>query len=260
MTNAGGRSGNEGPERETSSVALITGASRGIGAATAARLAADGYDLVLAARSEDDLRAVADEVADGRPVEARAVPTDVTDPDAVQSLVDAAVEHFGRLDAVVVNAGTGEGRNVPLDELAIEEYRRVRATNVDGAFYTARSALEPLRQSEGTLVFVGSFKGTYPSASTPVYAATKWWLRGFAKSVAGRVGPDGVAVSLVNPSGVPTAFGRDLRETTNTDRLDADAELSADDVADAIAAAVAQDGPGAITELDLFRRDIYERF
>ncbi|MFC7115097.1 SDR family oxidoreductase [Natronoarchaeum sp. GCM10025703] len=159
-------------------VALITGASRGIGAATATRLASDGYDLVLASRTESDLRAVADRITAERGVEVRVVPTDVTDPAAVQSLVDATVERFGRLDAVVANAGTGEQRNQPIDDLPLAEYHAVRATNVDGAFYTARAALEPLRESGGTLVFLGSFKAKYPSTSTPVYAASKWWLRG----------------------------------------------------------------------------------
>jgi NADP-dependent 3-hydroxy acid dehydrogenase YdfG len=237
-------------------VALITGASRGIGAATAARLAGAGYDVVLAARDERTL----EEVASGIDARTRAVPTDVTDPDAVAALVEGTLDRFGRLDAAVVNAGTGERRNVPLAELPLEEYHRVRATNVDGAFYTTRAVLEPLRERDGTLVFVGSYKGVYPSTSTPVYAATKWWLRGFAKSVAGRTGPDGVAVSLINPSGVPTEFGREFRDRTGTDRLDPDDSLSTEDVADAIAFAVAQPAPGAVSELDLFRRDIYERF
>lgn len=241
-------------------VAVVTGASRGIGAATASRLAGEGYDIVLAARTERDLRDVASELTADNDVETHVVPTDVTDPAAVQSLVDATVERFGRLDVAVVNAGTGERRNQPIDELSLEAYHAVQATNVDGAFYTARAALGPLRKASGALVFVGSFKAKYPSTSTPIYAASKWWLRGFAHSLAGRVGPEGVAVSLVNPSGVPTEFARERRERTNADRLDPDAEITAGDVADAIATAVAQDAPGAVTELDLFRRDIYERF
>jgi NADP-dependent 3-hydroxy acid dehydrogenase YdfG len=244
----------------TERVALITGASRGIGEATAHRLAADGFDTVLAARSVDELRAVADDIEDAADATTHAVPTDVTEPDAVEALVDATLERFGRLDAAVVNAGVGERRDVPLTELSLDEYETVRATNVDGAFYTTRAVLGPLRDSEGTLVFVGSYKGKYPSTSTPVYAASKWWLRGFAQSVAGRVGPDGVAVSLVNPTGVPTSFGRDTREQENADLLDGRDVISAADVADAIATAIGQESPGAITELDLFRRDIYERF
>lgn len=241
-------------------VALVTGASRGIGKATAHRLAADGFDAVLAARSGDELRAVADDIEDAADVTAHAVPTDVTDPDAVEALVDTTLERFGRLDATVVNAGVGERRNVPLADLSVEEFRTVRATNVDGAFYTTRAVLDHLRDTDGTLVFVGSYKGKYPSTSTPVYAASKWWLRGFAQSVAGRAGSDGVAVSLVNPTGVPTSFGRDTREQENADLLADRDVISAGDVADAIATAVGQDSPGAITELDLFRRDIYERF
>jgi hypothetical protein len=241
-------------------VALVTGASRGIGAATAEALAADRFAVVLAARGERGLEAVAEDIADAHDVAVHTVPTDVTDADAVQSLVDATLERFGRLDVAVVNAGTGERRNLPLADLPLEEYRRVRATNIDGAFYTTRAVLDPLRETEGTLVFVGSYKGKYPSTSTPVYAASKWWLRGFVKSVAGRAGPDGVAVSLVNPSGVPTEFAREARETTNAERLDPDSVISAGDVAEAIRTAVGQDAPGAVTELDLFRRDIYERF
>ncbi|QSG02553.1 SDR family oxidoreductase [Natranaeroarchaeum sulfidigenes] len=252
----------DGPmtDADTDPVALVTGASRGIGAATASRLAEEGYDLVLAARTESDLREVAERVSDDSGVETRVVPTDVTDPDAVQSLVDVTLERFDRLDVAVVNAGTGERRNRPIDEIPLEEYRAVRSTNVDGTFYTARAALDPLRESAGTLVFVGSFKAKYPSTSTPVYAASKWWLRGFAHSLAGRVGPDGVAVTLVNPSGVPTEFARERRERTNAERLDPDEEITAEDVADAIVTAARQDAPAAVTELDLFRRDIYERF
>ncbi len=241
-------------------VALLTGASRGIGEATAHRLAADGFTVVLAARSADDLQAVADDIEETTDATAHAVPTDVTDPDAVQALVDATLDRCGRLDAAVVNAGVGERRDVPLANLSIKEYETVRATNVDGAFYTTRAVLNHLGGTDGALVFVGSYKGKYPSTSTPVYAASKWWLRGFAQSIAGRAGPDGVAVSLVNPTGVPTSFGRDTREQTNDELLAGRDVISARDVADAIGTAVAQDSPGAITELDLFRRDIYERF
>lgn len=241
-------------------VALVTGASRGIGAVTADALAEEGFDVVLAARTEADLRTVADDINTDHGVTAHAVPTDVTDADAVQSLVDATLDCFGRIDCAVVNAGTGERRNVPLSALDLEEYHRVRATNVDGAFYTTRAVVDPLRETAGTLVFLGSYKAKYPSTSTPIYAASKWWLRGFAKSIAGRVGPDGVAVSLVNPSGVPTEFARSIRETTNADRLNPNAAVSAADVASAVLTAVTQDAPGAVAELDLFRRDIYDRF
>ncbi|MEZ3143816.1 SDR family oxidoreductase [Halobaculum sp. MBLA0143] len=241
-------------------VAVITGAGRGIGAATARRLAADGHRVVLASRTAADLERVADEVETEYGVPAHAVPTDVTDPEAVRALVDTTRERCGRLDVAVVNAGVGEPQNVPLEELSLETYDTVTRTNVDGAFYTARAALPALRETEGTLVFVGSYLGKFPSTKTPVYAASKWWLRGFAHSVAGRAGQEGVAVSLVNPSGVDTSFGRDTRGETNAERLDSEEVVSAEDVADAVATCVGQESPGTVAELDLYRRDIHEKF
>lgn len=240
-------------------VALITGASSGIGAETAKRFAENGTAVVLGARSVDALEAIAEECRDCG-VAAAAVQTDVTDPDAVAALVEAAVERFGRLDVAVVNAGIGEVRDVPLSELPREQFEAVTETNVHGAFYTARAALPHLRERDGAIVFVGSSKGKYPSTSTPVYAASKWWVRGFAASVAGRAGPDGVAVTVVNPTGVPTEFGSAFRETTNAQNLDPEATVSAADVADGIVYAADQEGATAVAELDLYRRDIHERF
>jgi len=240
-------------------VALVTGASSGIGAATARRFAGGGANVVLAARSAGALESVAADCRDAG-VEALAVPTDVTDPDAVAALVDATTERFGRLDTVVVNAGVGEERDRPIEDLPLEQFERVTETNVHGAYYTTRAALPALRGTEGSLVFVGSYKGQYPSTATPVYAASKWWLRGFARSVAGRVGPDGVGVTVVNPSGVTTDFGTEFREETNADALPAAETLDATDVADAIVYVAEQAAPATVAELDLYRRDIMERF
>ena len=246
-------------ESDERPVALVTGASRGIGVATATQLAETGYDVVLAARESPALETAAEQVRT-RGARALAVPTDVGEPAAIEALVATIDERFGRLDAAIVNAGTGEPRDVPLEELALEDYRQVVHTNVDGAFLTTRAVLPALRAAEGALVYVGSYMAVYPNTSTPIYAASKWWLRGFAHSVAGRVGPDGVTVSLINPSGVPTNFGADLREQANDERLDAAEELSADQVAESIGFAVETAAPGAVAELNLFRQDIYERF
>jgi NADP-dependent 3-hydroxy acid dehydrogenase YdfG len=199
-------------------------------------------------------------VREDLPTDALAVPTDVTDLDAVAGLVDATLDRFGRLDGVVVNAGTGEQPDVPLSELSLDQFEQVTDVNVKGAFYTVRAALPAIRERSGAVVFLGSYKGKYPSTATPIYAASKWWLRGFAASLAGRVGPEGVQVGVVNPSGVPTAFGGEFREQSNDDRLDPDAELSIEDVADAVAYVLSNASPAAVTELDLFREDIYERF
>ncbi|WP_435161148.1 SDR family oxidoreductase [Halorubrum sp. SY-15] len=240
-------------------VVVVTGASAGIGAATARRLATDGTRVVLAARRAERLETVADDCRSAG-VETAVVPTDVTDRAAVEALFTAVEERFGRLDGVVVNAGIGEEHTDAVDALPVEQFEAVTETNVHGAFYTTRAALPALREHGGTVVFVGSYKGIYPSTSSPVYAASKWWLRGFAKSVAGQVGPDGVAVTIVNPTGVRTEFGSEFRDRPNAEALDPATTVGVDDVADAIAFALAQDPPTAVAELDLFRRDIHERF
>ena len=146
--------------------AIVTGASSGIGEATAHRLANRGASVALAARRTDRLEAVAD-----------ALREEV----AVDALVETTVERFGSLDILVNNAGLGRGSDVA--EMTTEEYRTMMGTNVDGVFFATRAALPHLRESEGNLVYVGSFAGQYPRPFNPVYAATKWWLRGFALSV-----------------------------------------------------------------------------
>jgi len=236
--------------------ALVTGASSGIGAATARRLAADGASVAVAARREGRLADLVEAVeADGG--EAVAVPTDVTDEDAVAALVDTAAERFGGLDVVVSNAGLG--RDDAVEDLSTDDYRAMMDVNVDGTFYLARAAVPHLRRAGGTFVVVGSFAGHYPRPFNPVYAATKWWVRGFAHSLAGSVGEDGVAVSVVNPSEVRTEFGDEDGDAFE-ERYGPGEVTEPDEVADAIAFAARQESPTAVSELDLFRRDKYADF
>jgi len=237
--------------------ALITGASSGIGRATAERLGTAGAQVSLLARRESRLEAVAAAVEDagGR---ALVVPADVTDPAAVEAATERTLDAFGRLDLAIVNAGVGSPRT-DLADLDLDDYRTIRATNVDGAVYTARSVLPALRETAGTLVFVGSFSGSHPRPEFPVYAATKWFVRGLALSLAGAAGPDGVAVSVVNPSAVRSELN-DAFGTPNADRLDPGAATEPDAVAEAIIHVARTEPPDAVTELDLFRRDRFENF
>ncbi|WP_254766551.1 SDR family oxidoreductase [Salinilacihabitans rarus] len=236
--------------------AIVTGASSGIGAATCRALAAEGANVALAARSEDRIEALAAELEDAHGVEALAVPTDVREEAQVEALVEAAVDAFGGLDVLVNNAGLARGSDV--ESLPTDEYRLMQATNVDGVFYATRAALPHVREREGHLLFVGSFAGQYPRPFNPVYAATKWWVRGFAKSVAAQVGGDGVGVTVVNPSEVRTEF-----ETTDGDtfaeRFDAGEVTEPEEVAAAIAFAATRER-SSVTELDLYRRDKFGGF
>ena len=193
--------------------AVVTGASSGIGEATAHALAREGADVVLAARREERLESIAEDLQAGYGVDARGVPTDVRDDAAVDALIEAAVGAFGGLDVLVINAGLARGSDVA--EMTTGEYRTMMATNVDGAFFATRAALPHLRERDGHLVFVGSFAGQYPRPFNPVYAATKWWLRGFALSVEASAGPRGAALET---SGGRTAEGRRTAGTTGRTR------------------------------------------
>jgi len=240
--------------------ALVTGASAGIGRETAMALASDGADVAIAARREERLESIAADVESAHGVETLVVPTDVSEEASVEAMVTDAVAAFGGLDVVVANAGTGTGPGIPVEDLPTDQYRTVTDVNVDGMFYTARAALPHLRASAGTLVFVASFAGKYPRPGSPVYAATKWWTRGFALSLAGQVGDDDVAVTVVNPSEVRTEFGKEYREDDELakERFDPADVTNPEDVAEAIAFAARAESPNAVTELDLYRRDKFE--
>lgn len=241
----------------TGDAVVITGASSGIGGTTARVLASDGANLALAARREDRLEELAGDLEAEYDVEAVPVPTDVTDREQVDDLVDTAVEEFGSLDGLVNNAGVGLGGDVA--ELTDEEYHTMMDVNVDGAFYATRAALPHLRETDGTAVFIGSFAGQYPRPGNPVYAATKWCVRGFAHSLAGQVGDDGVAVTVINPTEVRTEFGSEQGDAFE-EQYDPDEATEPEAIAEAVRFSLGQDGTDAVNELDLYRRDKFAHF
>ena len=236
--------------------ALITGASSGIGRETARALARDGAAVVLASRDRDALDDVAGAVEAEHGAETLVVPTDVREEDAVEALVAEAVDAFGSLDVVVSNAGLARGSSV--EDLTTEEYRAMMETNVDGTFFLVRAALPHLRESKGNLVVIGSFAGQYPRPFNPVYAASKWWTRGFAHSVEADAGDDGVAVTVINPSEVRTRFGSEDGESFE-ERFDEGEVTEPEEVAEAVAFAARQER-STVSELDLYRRDKFSGF
>ena len=237
-------------------VAIVTGASAGIGRATAHALAREGATVALAARRRERLDTVAKRLHEEYDAETLVVPTDVTDEAAVDDLVETTVAELGGLDALVSNAGLARGSDV--EGMATEDYRAMMDTNVDGTFFATRAALPYLRESEGTLVIIGSFAGQYPRPFNPVYAATKWWVRGFARSVSAQVGDDGVAVTVINPSEVRTEFGSEYGDPF-AERFEPGEVTEPEAVAEAVVFAVGQ-GTSMVSELDLYRRDKFEMF
>jgi len=193
-------------------VALVTGASSGIGRATARAFAAKGARLVLAARREDELAALAAEI-ESQGGAATFVRTDVSVSKDVEGMVKHAVETFGRLDYAVNNAGI-EGQFLGITELPEEEWDRTLDTNLKGAYlclkYESRAMLEG--GHGGAIVNVGSINSFlgYPTGSA--YVASKHGLIGLTSSVSAELAPQGIRVNLVCPGIVDTPMHRRARE------------------------------------------------
>jgi hypothetical protein len=237
--------------------AFVTGASAGIGRETARLLAREGADVALVARREERLETLAEELEREYGVEALVRPTDVSDDGQVDAAVEETVETFGGLDVVVSNAGVNRLGDV--EELSTEKYRQVMAVNCDGTFFVTRAVLPHLRESEGSLIYVGSFAGKYPRPGQAVYAGSKWWLQGFAQSLAGDVGLDDVAVTVVNPTEVTTEIGiQDGRPAH--ERFDEETSAAPEDVAEAVVFAAGQEPPNVVAELGFYRRDKFDEF
>ncbi|MDA3647570.1 SDR family oxidoreductase [Saccharopolyspora indica] len=190
-------------------VLMITGASRGIGAATARAAAAAGFRLVLTARSAEALSALVDELG---PETALALPCDVTDYASLTETVQRAEDRFGRLDAVFANAGVsqhtsflGNGGAEP------EQWRDMVLTNVYGAAITARAALPALTRTEGHLLLTGSNAGRGIRPGN-LYSATKWAVTGMAQNIRAECVGTGVRVTLIQPGMVETEMTADTRD------------------------------------------------
>jgi NADP-dependent 3-hydroxy acid dehydrogenase YdfG len=215
-------------------VFLITGASTGIGAATARHAAQAGYRLVLAARSLDKLEALADEL--GGEQRALAVRCDVTEWDDQQAMVAAALERFGRLDVAFANAGFGASRGFLGD--TPEHWRAMVLTNVLGAAYTVRATLPALKETTGHILLTGSVAGRRAIVGS-LYSSTKWAISGMGESLRQDVDGTGMRVTVVEPGQVDTPFFDNPGE----------GRLEPDDIARAVMFAVAQPAHVDVNEI-----------
>ena len=182
-------------------VFLITGASSGIGAATARHAAQARFRLVLAARSIDKLETLADEL--GGEDRAIAVRCDVTDWEEQERLVETALDRFGRIDVAFANAGFGAARGFLND--SPEHWRAMVLTNVLGAAYTIRATLPALKKTTGHMLLTGSVAGRRAIVGS-LYSSTKWAVTGMGESLRQDVDGTGVRVTLVEPGQVDTPF------------------------------------------------------
>jgi len=215
-------------------VFLITGASSGIGAATARLAAASGYRLALAARSADRLRALVDEL--GGPDRALAIVCDVTDSDQQERMVAQTLQAFGRLDVAFANAGFGGARGFLAD--TPEQWREMILTNVLGPALTLRATIPALTETRGHLLLTSSVAGRRTLAGS-MYSVTKHAVTAMGEAARQDLHGSGVRVTLIEPGMVDTPFFDERPQTA----------LHADDIARAVLYATSQPAHVDVNEI-----------
>jgi 3-oxoacyl-[acyl-carrier protein] reductase len=218
----------------TGKVALVTGGSRGIGAATARLFAKAGGSVAISYHTrKDDAEKVVREIETGGKARAIAIQAELTDARANERCVAATLEAFGRLDAFVVNAGIWPPDPVALADMSIEQWRQTVATNLDSVFYGCRAAAPALKEG-GAVVIISSTAGQRGEAFHADYAATKGAAIALVKSLAVELAPR-VTVNCVAPGWVDTEMAAPALKGVDRSKVEATIPLrrlaSADDIA-----------------------------
>jgi serine 3-dehydrogenase len=213
----------------TDKVFLITGASTGIGEATARLAVKAGFNVVMAARSAERLLSLEEELGNAK---AMAVPCDVSSWESQQELVAKTLNRFGRIDAAFANAGFSRGSGFYGGSDKPDEWREMVLVNVYGAAVTARLTLPELVKTGGHFLVTGSVVGRVTSIRN-LYSATKWAVTGMAQAIRNEMAGTGIRVTLIEPGVVDTPFWEHLQKPETP-------ELSSDDVARAVIFALSQ--------------------
>ena len=233
-------------------VVVITGASSGLGEATARYLSAEGASVVLGARRQDRIQALARELTGGGG-QAIAVTTDVMRREQVKNLVDAAVQAYGRVDVMINNAGLMP--QAPLERLKIDEWDRMIDVNIKGVLYGIAAALPHMKQQKaGHFINVSSVAGHKVGPGFAVYAATKHAVRALSEGLRQEVKPYNIRTTVISPGAVATELPQSTTEPDIAERLRKvyDAAIPADSFARAAVFAMSQPEDVDINEI-LFR-------
>ena len=233
--------------RLTGKVALVTGASAGIGQACARALAAEGANLVLTARRRERLESLAEEVR-ALGSDAALVMGDAREEETARQAVAAANETFGRLDILINNAGVGNYKNFV--DTSAEDYDEMMDSNVRSTFLFTRHAVPVLlAQGAGTVLLISSMAGLYGFPGEAVYCATKFAQVGFAQALDRELREHGIKVGVICPGGVKTEFA--LGKGRTEESVAQSGMLTPEDVADAVLLACTQSAGSRIIEIQM---------
>lgn len=228
--------------------AIVTGASAGIGWATALALAEEGASLVLGARRTDRLEKLAGEARERGAQDVIPVAGDAREQQVADRTVKAALDKFGSIDILVNNAGMGNYKN--LVDTSAEEYDQLMDTNMRSTFVFTRAVVPVmLQRGAGTILMVSSMAGLYGFSGEAVYCATKFAQVGFAQALDHELRPKGIKVGVICPGGVKTEFA--LGKGRTEARVAASGMLEPEDVAKAIVFACTQGPNSRIIEIQL---------
>lgn len=228
-------------------VALITGASAGIGAASALALAEEGAKIVVTARRQDRLESLCDDI---RKIgsEAAFVVGDARDEETARKSVAAALDSFGRLDILLNNAGVGNYKK--LADTSADDYDEMMDSNVRSTFLFSRHAVPVmLEQKSGTILMLSSMAGLYGFPGEAVYCATKFAQVGFAQALDKELRESGIKVGLICPGGVKTEFALGKGRTEQS--VEQSGMLEPGDVAGAVLLACTQSANSRIIEIQM---------
>jgi len=229
-------------------VALITGASRGIGYAIAEKLAANGYALAICGTREDTVHKAADKLAAAYGIEVLPAAVDVSDREAIQGFVGEVVKHFGRLDVLVNNAG------ITRDNLSMrmkaDEWQSVLDTNLGSVFHASQAAIRPMMKGRfGRIINISSVVASMGNPGQLNYCASKGGIDAMTRSLAREIGSRGITVNAVAPGFIATDMTADLGEDAHaklSDQIPLGRLGSAEDIAHAVLF-LAGDGAAYIT-------------
>jgi short-subunit dehydrogenase len=228
------------------SMAVVTGASRGVGAAIAARLARMDFHVCLLARDRDALEGVRNRIA-ASGGSASAHVCDVAAPEQVESVASEILAAHGGCDVLVNNAGLGK-TDTPVQELSVADWDAMMHTNLRGPFLMLRAfAPAMIARGSGHVINIGSLAGKNPLPNGATYAASKWGLLGLMLSAAEELRQHGVRVSVVSPGSISTNFGG--KGALGFQSTDDSWKIAPEDIAEVVAQIAAQSDRSFLSEV-----------